>query len=77
MSASAIIMMLIACIGLWGGIAVSLVIMMKSNRKKAEAANIAGESLTKEWSEAEMLPDQDELKRERLEKEREKLNKKN
>ncbi|MBE6045321.1 MAG: methionine/alanine import family NSS transporter small subunit [Clostridiales bacterium] len=76
MSASAIIMMLIACIGLWGGIAVSLVIMMKSNRKKAEAANIAGESLTKEWSEAEMLPDQDELKRERLEKELEKLNQK-
>ena len=35
MSASAIIMMLIACIGLWGGIAVSLVIMMKSNRKRA------------------------------------------
>ena len=76
MSASAIIMMLIACIGLWGGIAVSLVIMMKSNRKKAEAANTAGESLTKEWSEAEMLPDQDELKRERLEKELEKLNQK-
>jgi hypothetical protein len=76
MSASAIIMMLIACIGLWGGIAVSLVIMMKSNRKKAEAANIAGESLTKEWSEAEMLPDQDELKREKLEKELEKLNQK-
>ncbi|MBR0456737.1 MAG: methionine/alanine import family NSS transporter small subunit [Firmicutes bacterium] len=76
MSASAIVMMLIACIGLWGGIAVSLVIMMKSNRKKAEAANIAGESLTKEWSEAEMLPDQDELKRERLEKELEKLNQK-
>ncbi len=76
MSASAIIMMLIACIGLWGGIAVSLVIMMKSNRKKAEAANIAGESLTKEWSEAEMLPDQDELKRERLEKELAKLNQK-
>ena len=77
MSASAIIMMLIACIGLWGGIAVSLVIMMKSNRKKAEASDIAGESFTKEWSEAEMLPDQDELKRERLEKELEKLNKKN
>ena len=76
MSASAIIMMLVACIGLWGGIAVSLVIMMKSNRKKAQAANIAGESLTKEWSEAEMLPDQDELKRERLEKELEKLNQK-
>ena len=38
MSASAIVMMLIACIGLWGGIAVSLVIMMKSNKAKAAAA---------------------------------------
>ena len=75
MSASAIVMMLIACIGLWGGIAVSLVIMMKSNRKKAEAAAAEGESLAKEWADAEMLPDQDELKKERLEKELEKLNK--
>ena len=74
MSASAIIMMLIACIGLWGGIAVSLVIMMKSNRKKAEAA--AEESFGKRINEAELLPDQEELKRERLEKELEKLNKK-
>ena len=75
MSASAIVMMLIACIGLWGGIAVSLVIMMKSNRKKAEAAGAEGKTL-KEWSDAEMLPDQDELKKERLEKELEKLNQK-
>ena len=74
MSASAIVMMLIACIGLWGGIAVSLVIMMKSNRKKAEAAGIEGKPL-KEWSDAEMLPDQDELRKEKLEKELEKLNK--
>ena len=51
MSASAIIMMLIACIGLWGGIAVSLVIMMKSNRKKAEATGATEEALSKEWSE--------------------------
>ena len=76
MSASAIVMMLIACIGLWGGIAVSLVIMMKSNRKKAEAAGVASESLAKEWNDAEMLPDSDELRKERLEKELEKLNKK-
>jgi len=76
MSASAIIMMLIACIGLWGGIAVSLVIMMKSNRKKAEAAAAAEESFGKRINEAELLPDQEELKRERLEKELEKLNKK-
>ena len=75
MSASAIIMMLIACIGLWGGIAVSLVIMMKSNRKKAEAAG-AEEALSKEWSEAELMPNQDELRKEVLEKELEKLNKK-
>ena len=75
MSASAIIMMLIACIGLWGGIAVSLVIMMKSNRKKAEATG-AEEALGKEWSDAELMPNQDELRKEVLEKELEKLNKK-
>ena len=74
MSASAIVMMLIACIGLWGGIAVSLVIMMKSNRKKAEDTGVEGKTL-KEWSDAEMLPDQDELRKEKLEKELEKLNK--
>ena len=39
MSASAIIMMCVACIGLWGGIAVSAAIMVKSNKKKAAAAN--------------------------------------
>ena len=76
MSASAIVMMLIACIGLWGGIAVSLVIMMKSNRKKAEALAEGEEPFGKRINEAELLPDQDELKRERLEKELEKLNKK-
>ena len=76
MSASAIVMMLIACIGLWGGIAVSLVIMMKSNRKKAEAAGVTEEALGKEWSDAELMPNQDELRKEVLEKELEKLNKK-
>ena len=34
MSASAIIMMVIACVGLWGGCAVSLSIMMKHDKKK-------------------------------------------
>ena len=38
MSTSAIIMMAIACIGLWGGIAVFMGIMMKSDKKKKEAA---------------------------------------
>ncbi|MBQ6496893.1 MAG: MetS family NSS transporter small subunit [Firmicutes bacterium] len=79
MSASAIVMMLIACIGLWGGIAVSLTIMMKSNRKRAAAAMAAGaeeEPFSKRLNEAELLPDSDELKKERLEKELEKLNKK-
>ena len=76
MSACAIRMMLIACIGLWGGIAVSLTIMIKSNRKKAEAAAAAEESLGKRLNEAELMPDQEELRRERLEKELEKLNKK-
>ena len=33
MSASAIVMMCIACIGLLGGVAVSLTIMIKSNKK--------------------------------------------
>ena len=33
MSASAVIMMCIACIGLWGGGLVSLAIMFKSNQK--------------------------------------------
>ena len=77
MSASAIVMMLIACIGLWGGIAVSLAIMMKSNKKRAQAAGEVEESLAKEWSDAEMMPDQDELRKEKLEKELEKLNQKN
>ncbi|MDD6764785.1 MAG: MetS family NSS transporter small subunit [Bacillota bacterium] len=39
MSASAIVMMCVACIGLWGGVAVSAAIMVKSNKKKAVAAN--------------------------------------
>ena len=34
MSISAIIMMAIACIGLWGGAALSLSIMMKGDKKK-------------------------------------------
>ena len=75
MSASAIIMMLVACIGLWGGIAVSLTIMMKSNRKRAEAAAVAEESFSKRLNEAEILPDQDEVRKEKLEKELERLNK--
>ena len=76
MSASAIVMMLIACIGLWGGIAVSLSIMMKSNKKAREAAGAAKEPLVEEWGDAELLPDQDERRKEVLEKELERLNKK-
>ena len=63
MSASAIVMMLIACIGLWGGIAVSLVIMMKSNKAKA-AASGAQKDFAKEWVDAEMLPDEEERRKE-------------
>ena len=63
MSASAIIMMLIACIGLWGGIAVSLAIMMKSNKAKAAAAG-AQKDFAKEWVDAEMLPDEEERRKE-------------
>ena len=76
MSASAIIMMLIACIGLWGGIAVSLTIMMKANKRRAAAAGAAKESVIEEWGDAELMPEQDELRKEVLEKELEKLNKK-
>ncbi len=36
MSASAIIMMCIACIGLWGGCGISLYIMMKARNEKQE-----------------------------------------
>lgn len=36
MSASAIIMMCIACVGLWGGCAVSLAFMMKKKKERTE-----------------------------------------
>ena len=67
MSASAIIMMLVACIGLWGGIAVSLAIMMKSNKAKAAAAG-QQKDFAKEWVDAEMLPDEDERRKEMAQK---------
>ena len=35
MSVSAIIMMCIACVGLWGGALVSLLIMFRSSKKSA------------------------------------------
>ncbi len=35
MSASAIVMMCIACVGLWGGGLLSLIIMFRSSGKKA------------------------------------------
>ena len=44
MSASAIVMMCIACIGLWGGIAVSTAIMTKANKKRAEQGQAPSES---------------------------------
>lgn len=37
MGASAIVMMCVACIGLWGGVAVSLTIMIKKNKERAES----------------------------------------
>ena len=75
MSASAIIMMLIACIGLWGGIAVSLAIMMKSNKAKA-AATGTQKDYAQEWVDAEILPDEEERKIEQAEKILEKASKK-
>ena len=68
MSASAIVMMRIACIGLWGGIAVSLAIMMKSNKAKAQAAGGKDSTFVQEWTDAEMLPDEDERRREQAQK---------
>lgn len=38
MSTSAIIMMLIGCIGLWGGCGVSIAIAMKHSKRNAETA---------------------------------------
>lgn len=38
MSTSAIIMMLIGCIGLWGGCGLSIAIAMKHSRRKASEA---------------------------------------
>ena len=67
MSASAIVMMCIACIGLWGGIAVSLAIMMKSNKAKAAAAG-QQKDFAKEWVDAEMLPYDDERRKEMAQK---------
>ncbi len=81
MSASAIVMICIACIGLWGGIAVSLTIMMKANKRRALQAVADGvkaqkESVLEEWGDAELMPDQEERRKEILEKELEKYNKK-
>lgn len=43
MSTSAIIMMLIGCIGLWGGCGLAIAVAMKHNkRKNREAAEAAG-----------------------------------
>ena len=36
MSASAIVMMCIACVGLWGGCAVSLAFMLKKKKQNAD-----------------------------------------
>lgn len=39
MSGSAIVMMLIGCIGLWGGCGLSIAIAMKHSRRKAAEAD--------------------------------------
>lgn len=38
MTASAVVMMCIGCIGLWGGCAVSILIAMKHSKKNKEKA---------------------------------------
>lgn len=44
MSTSAIVMMLIGCIGLWGGCAVAIAIAMKHSKKDQTSADAAGGS---------------------------------
>ena len=53
-------MMCVACVGLWGGIAVSLTISMKTNRDRRKLAG-KNETFLQEYEEAEMTPpDHDE-----------------
>jgi len=59
-STPAVAMMCVACVGLWGGIAVSLTITLKRNREKKELAG-EEESLLQDYEEAELIPpDRDE-----------------
>ncbi len=61
MSTPAMAMLTVACVGLWGGIAVSLTITMKNNRERQIAAGKGDETLVHEYSEADMnFPDRDE-----------------
>lgn len=59
-STPAVAMMCVACVGLWGGIAVSLTITLKRNREKKELAG-EEESLLQDYEKAELIPpDRDE-----------------
>lgn len=44
MSTSAIVMMLIGCIGLWGGCGVAIAIAMKHSKRKSLEASEAGDA---------------------------------
>ena len=55
MSSPAVAMMCVACVGLWGGIAVSLTISMKTNRDRRKLAG-QNETFLQEYEEAEMTP---------------------
>ena len=60
-STPAVAMMIVACVGLWGGIAVSLAITMKNNKERQIAAGKGDETLVQEYEEADMnVPDKDE-----------------
>ena len=60
-STPAVAMMCVACIGLWGGVAVALAINLKKNKERQRLFGEPEESLLEEYEEAEMfVPDHDE-----------------
>ena len=64
MTPAAIAMMTVACLGLWGGVAISLVIISKNNGEKRAMSGDRKETLREElqdYEEANInVPDRDE-----------------
>ena len=54
-SSPAVAMMCVACVGLWGGIAVSLTITMRRNKEKKMMAG-EEETLLQDYEDAELVP---------------------